>query len=110
MQCFLETAISVVGVLLVLGSDAVKLVQQYADGIKKIEGGKDIGAMTPAQKHAYDEAVDALWQTIKASIPFWKILAIIFIEACTFHCHVLEVYLFLIVLLSDVGSFPSHVL
>jgi hypothetical protein len=110
MQCLLESVISVVGVLLVLGNDAVKLVQQYAEGIKNIEGGKDIGAMTPAQKHAYDEAVDALWQTIKASIPFWKILAIIFIEACTLHCHDPDVYRFVVVRLSNVGACSSRVL
>jgi hypothetical protein len=74
--------ISVIGVLVVLGDDAARLTQQYANGIKDIPGGKNVGAMTPEQKRAYDEAVDLVWQGIKNSIPFWKIILIILIEAC----------------------------
>jgi hypothetical protein len=88
-----ELAVSLLGVLLVLGDQIVVLAKQYADGIKNIPNSTDPSTMTPEQKRAYEQAADAVLQGIKNSIPFWKIFLLIFIEACKCAFHSLPLSL-----------------
>lgn len=80
-----ESAIAVIGVLLVLGDDAQKIASQYSQEMSSLTAGKDPSTMTPEEEEALKRATDAIWEHIRSMIPLWKIILIIILMACSYN-------------------------
>lgn len=77
-----EGLITVVGIVLVLGEDAAKLMKEYNDGIASILQEVDPDNVSEEQKKAIKDAAADLLQRIRDSIPEWKIVIIVLFMAC----------------------------
>lgn len=77
-----ELAIAVGGMIAVLGDSFGGLVKEYSEGINAIASKIPSGAtLTPEQKKAVQNAMQAVWDHVKAKVPLWKVVSLVLIMA-----------------------------